>query len=256
MDNLKPVALRFVSPGCAGFFVWQTNTDPEPCLKRRIAEMRKFSLSTGAIMLFIVSVCVGIANAGVVNTWLPGKKLAFNVAAGEQREVIVSFVTATNLSDVTFSISSDLEPYVTILPDPIPFIEAGTTTDLSLVFSVPASAQPLDVYKGTIHIRKGSGGTLPQVLKLALHVGIGDAGGEVTSENGEATLTIPPGAITTEEPLLLSVETAPDGVLDPPWGTIFGTIYDLGPSGTIFAEPLILAIRYDLLEIPPVVGSM
>jgi hypothetical protein len=70
---------------------------------------------------------------------------------------------------------------------------------------------------------------------------VGPEGGTVTSQDGEAVLVVPAGALAS--PTALTLQTAPTGLgLDP---SMVGSAYALGPVGTRFAAPAELSITYD-----------
>jgi hypothetical protein len=70
---------------------------------------------------------------------------------------------------------------------------------------------------------------------------IGPDGGELTSPDGRLTVTVPPGAVTTNT--TFSVQ----GIAAPAPGTV-GPVYDLEPTGT-FAAPITLALNYAGLDL-------
>jgi hypothetical protein len=66
---------------------------------------------------------------------------------------------------------------------------------------------------------------------------IGAKGGTVTSSDGAATLTIPPGALATDVSITINAAIgAPPGFL--------GQAYDIEPSGTQFKRPVAVAFQY------------
>ncbi|MEO8480045.1 MAG: Ig-like domain-containing protein [Gemmatimonadota bacterium] len=69
---------------------------------------------------------------------------------------------------------------------------------------------------------------------------VGPAGGIVIAANGNAKLTIPAGALSS--PLPISVTPLPVPPLTA--GVVSNTAYELGPSGTHFAQPVTLEFKY------------
>jgi hypothetical protein len=97
---------------------------------------------------------------------------------------------------------------------------------------------------------------------------IDQAGGEVTSLDGKASLTVDPGALEGAVDITIEPATA-DDLLDqvPPeevdseLGTVFGvtliggTVWDLGPDGLEFLTPATIVLHYDEADLPPGVAE-
>ena len=74
---------------------------------------------------------------------------------------------------------------------------------------------------------------------------IGQAGGTISSQNGDATLSVPPGALTTDTNM--AIDQTVDGT---PLGT-FMSSYALTSSGTLtFSTAVTISLRYDPSLIP------
>jgi hypothetical protein len=72
---------------------------------------------------------------------------------------------------------------------------------------------------------------------------IGATGGKLVSGDGAVTLDIPAGALAADVTFTIAPATsAPSGAV--------GTVWEIGPSGTKFSQPVVLSLRYD-----PAVGS-
>ncbi len=84
--------------------------------------------------------------------------------------------------------------------------------------------------------RSAEGGTVAQAV-------IGPEGGSVSSADGAVTLEVPAGALASATNITIarSATTRPDAV---------GPVYDIGPTGTVFAVPVTLSIHYDPSLIP------
>lgn len=67
---------------------------------------------------------------------------------------------------------------------------------------------------------------------------IGSNGGTKTSDDGKASVEIPPDALSEEK----AITVAPAS--NPPNGNI-GTAYEFGPSGTKFAKPVTITLKYN-----------
>jgi hypothetical protein len=66
---------------------------------------------------------------------------------------------------------------------------------------------------------------------------IGPEGGQASSVTGLLKLQIPPGGLET--PLAITVQQ-----IDPPGAGVVGQAFELGPSGTVFKQPVTLVVRY------------
>ncbi|MCI0528344.1 MAG: hypothetical protein L0Y56_12965, partial [Nitrospira sp.] len=73
--------------------------------------------------------------------------------------------------------------------------------------------------------------------------GIGPAGGLVTSDDGTASVNIPPGALSQETTIIALT------VSNPASGNI-GPAYDFGPNGTTFNQPVTISFTYDDTALP------
>lgn len=74
-------------------------------------------------------------------------------------------------------------------------------------------------------------------------VGIGPAGGTVSSPDGQARLVVPPNALSD----MVAMTITPVGT--PPAGAV-GTVYDIRPSGTQLSPPATLTLTYDPSALP------
>src|SRR5581483_3682729 len=72
---------------------------------------------------------------------------------------------------------------------------------------------------------------------------IGPSGGSKTSSDGRASVSIPAGALSQDS--VISVTVASSSVS----GNI-GPVYDFGPSGTTFNQPVTISISYDESALP------
>jgi alpha-tubulin suppressor-like RCC1 family protein len=99
----------------------------------------------------------------------------------------------------------------------------------------------------------GLRGTLPIRFRIeegATGVGvlpIDEAGGTVATPTGSAQVDIPEGALESEEAISVA-SVALDPAVDE--GVVEGTKHFFGPSGTTFAEPVTLTLRYDPSLLP------
>jgi hypothetical protein len=77
----------------------------------------------------------------------------------------------------------------------------------------------------------------------AAPVTIGPEGGMLASPDGRLTMAVPPGALSRPTPLTITLSSAE------PTGDTLGPIYEIGPSGTQFGQPVTIALRRDDLEL-------
>ena len=70
---------------------------------------------------------------------------------------------------------------------------------------------------------------------------LGVSGGEATSTDGSVTLSVPKGALTTDTPLTIAKVAAPVVT-----GELASAVWDLGPNGLTFQQPVTLCLKADL----------
>jgi hypothetical protein len=75
---------------------------------------------------------------------------------------------------------------------------------------------------------------------------IGPAGGTVTSADGRLSLVIPAGALSAEINITVEPAAAPPTDI----GMVAGRSYDLGPTGTLFAQPAALSLSFADATLP------
>ncbi|MEP6763029.1 MAG: Ig-like domain-containing protein [Gemmatimonadaceae bacterium] len=118
------------------------------------------------------------------------------------------------------------------------------TSSSSPVATVNSSGVVTGVSAGTATITASSGGVSGTALitvNVVESMLIGPAGGTFTTSNGAASLTFPEGALTT--PTQISVTPVQNPVTS---GLLYhGPAFELGPTGTQFAKPVSLKIKYD-----------
>lgn len=75
---------------------------------------------------------------------------------------------------------------------------------------------------------------------------VGSTGGTVSAAGGAASLTVPPGALTSD--VKITVAAAADPASDS--RTVSGSTFQFGPAGTKFAQPVTLTLKYDKTKLP------
>lgn len=95
----------------------------------------------------------------------------------------------------------------------------------------------------------GDSGTSPepQPEPLPGELGtVGAAGGQLQTTDGGVSLSFPPGAVSNDVTITVNPVSSPveDENLAP------GTVYEFGPSGTRFSQPVELSLRFDPSALP------
>lgn len=103
-------------------------------------------------------------------------------------------------------------------------VGAGTTTISATAGSV----------SGTASVQVNPGGI------------VGNTGGTVTAAGGSVTLQLPAGALASSTPI--TVTAKPDTVRTE---HTVGPAYLFGPTGTTFAQPVTMALKYEPAQLPP-----
>jgi hypothetical protein len=71
------------------------------------------------------------------------------------------------------------------------------------------------------------------------------SGGTVSTSDGSVTLTFPAGALASATPVSIRPAVNP-----PASNSLLGTPYDFGPTGTQFAQPVTVKVKYDPAKLP------
>jgi ZU5 domain len=66
---------------------------------------------------------------------------------------------------------------------------------------------------------------------------VGPAGGQVTANGGRVKLTIPPNALKTNVPITI-------GQVSSPASGALGPVYEIGPTGQTFAQPVVISLVF------------
>ena len=74
---------------------------------------------------------------------------------------------------------------------------------------------------------------------------VGATGGTVQLESGAVSLVFPPGAVSSTIQVTATATTGPTNNL-----VVSGSVYDLGPDGTQFANPVTLTLTFDPSALP------
>ncbi|MDB4981177.1 MAG: hypothetical protein JWM82_1929, partial [Myxococcales bacterium] len=71
---------------------------------------------------------------------------------------------------------------------------------------------------------------------------VGASGGQVTANGGRVKLTIPPNALKTNVPITIGQITSPSS------GSI-GPVYEIGPTGQTFAQPVVISLVFSSADL-------
>ena len=189
------------------------------------------------LLLSLLILPLIIQTKGNSIAWDPAK-IEQTMGLGDTKEITVTFISNTYLENADLWIAKELQPFVSVEPNHFESIEANSTYEVGLYFSIPYDAETR-LYDGTIHIKVGSK-TYPQTLKIELNIEdvakiIGPEGGIISTTNGLVTVEIPAGAIA-ENTLLTISPTEENGFV--------GNIYEFNPSGLFFAFPVKVSFFY------------
>ena len=88
----------------------------------------------------------------------------------------------------------------------------------------------------------GSGGTSASSPPATVTQTVGSAGGTVSLPAGKVSLTIPPGALSTDTPITVTAVSNAGSA---------GAVYQFGPSGLIFNQPVTVTLSLDSSLLPP-----
>lgn len=90
----------------------------------------------------------------------------------------------------------------------------------------------------------GNNDSDPDADDNVVSASIGPAGGSLTSTDGKVTLTLPEGAVAAETAISITAINTTDLPGAFAGSNVLGA-YELGPSGTVFTQPVSLALNYD-----------
>lgn len=202
-----------------------------------------------ATLLIVILACglMRDASAKPAILWEP-KTIEATVESGASVTTIYIWALSTQSFDtLDVFVAPEIRPFVSISPSSI-FVSAGVPTLFTLEVSAPVG-EPAGMYDGTIHLLDGSSTIarpLPVIVKIGEGIGVG--GGVARSNDGNATLVIPEGALS--EATVITVESTDSGAFPPDWGVLTTPAFDFGPDGTVFNTPATLIFAYTPDDIP------
>jgi hypothetical protein len=186
------------------------------------------------LALLSLSACEGGGNGGTTTPILPPAVATVSVTAasttpllpGGTVQLAARALTAAGaeVASATISWSSSTTTVATVSTTGlVTAVGAGTTT-----ISATSGA-----VSGTAAVQVNPGGI------------VGNTGGTVSAAAGAVTLQLPAGAVTGSTPI--TVTPKPDTIRTE---HTVGPAYFFGPTGTTFAQPVTIAIKYDTTQLP------
>ncbi len=121
------------------------------------------------------------------------------------------------------------------------------TSTATAVASVDATGAVTALTQGSATIIATSEGQSGNAAITVNHGGfVGPSGGQATGFSGNVTLIVPAGALAINTAITITqiANPTPDPKL------VLGTAFDLGPSGTQFAQPVTIRIKYNPALVP------
>jgi len=195
-----------------------------------------------------------VSTNGLVTAVAVGTATITASAGGKSAQVAIT--VATQVASVTLSQSAAaLVPAATVQLTATPKDAAGATvtgqtvtwtTNAGNVATVSSNGLVTAVAVGTATIT-ATMGTKSATAVITVNAGavIGAAGGTVTSADGNASVTIPAGALSSATNIAI-VPT----VAAPTTPVAVGQGYDLLPSGTTFTAPVTIKLKYNAASVP------
>jgi len=117
------------------------------------------------------------------------------------------------------------------------------------VVAVTAAGEATALAEGSVRITAGAGaaqGTADLLVKRLI-TPVGDEGATVSTEEGDVTVEIPAGAVSSG----IQVSVASEDPAGLPAGGVPGAVVRLGPAGQTFDVPVTLRLRYDPQALTP-----
>lgn len=116
--------------------------------------------------------------------------------------------------------------------------DVATVSTTGLVTAVSAGTATVSAIAGSV-----TGSVTVQVNPGGI---VGSSGGTVSAASGNVSLQLPSGAVSSATPI--TVTTRPDTARTE---HTVGPAYVFGPSGTTFAQPVTISLKYDANALPP-----
>ena len=121
------------------------------------------------------------------------------------------------------------------------------TSANNAIATVSSNGLVTGVTPGTVEIRAQANGVTGSATIIVRDGGmVGASGGTVSAAQGAVALAIPAGAL----PAAVAVTVAPSQTSANSEQAVAGALYDFGPEGTQFAQPVTLALTYDPAKLP------
>ena len=219
------------------------------------------ALSGRAFVWTATPASVGSVSAtGTVSAISPGVLSVVATAEGIRGEVQVTVASNSPVATITLSSSAqtlipqDTARLSALLKDAAGHILTGRAVVWSAspaaTGTVTASGVVTAIAPGTLTVTATSEG---QVATMALAVVsgamVGPTGGTVLLDNGNVQVQVPAGAVSANTRITV-VPTAQPSAAPPDGWTSVGPQYELGPVGTVFAQPVTVRFKFRSTDLP------
>jgi endo-1,4-beta-xylanase len=247
----EPIASISVDPGSSALIPQQT-VQLSATARNAAGEAltgRAFSWSSGSPSVATVSASGQVTGVAAGTTTITatseGKSGTATVTVQDPpvANVVVTPGTATLVRQQTTQLNASVRDALGgTLTRPVTW-SSGTPA----VVTVSGSGLLTAVGLGTSTISATSEGKTGTATVTVVDGGtVGPTGGTVTSASGAVVITVPAGAVAS--PVGITVAAATPGAAHP--GLISGTVWELGPAGTTFNQPVTVKIKYEAANVP------
>ncbi len=167
--------------------------------------------------------------------------------AGPVATVVLSATTSILIPQQTLQLAVALKDAA---GTPLTGRSVGWTSSQTQVASVSGTGVVTALVVGSTTITATSEGkTGIIVMTVSPGAVVGPNGGTVTAGNGTVEVTVPAGAVSAATPISLTLVAAPTTAA-PAKVQFNGPVYQLGPAGVTFAQPVTIKLKYDLATMP------
>lgn len=131
------------------------------------------ALVGAALLVSAIPVSSALAKGGPKVSWTENKVGGTTTLGGAPVVVPVSFTASVDLSaDATFRVSDSVDEYVTVTPDPVGSVVAGTPVNIIVTFTPPTEGDR-HKFHGTLKVIDGNK-SYAKPLKLRFSVDLPD----------------------------------------------------------------------------------
>lgn len=255
--NTNPVASVQVSPDTQTVGLYKSRL-----LSAAVKDSGGNSITGRKITWTATPATVGTVNdTGLVTTVAPGTLTITAAIEGKSGTARVTVINDNPVAVVTIS-----SPVQALIPNGKAQLSATLkdssgrtltgrnitwTASPTTVGTVSSAGLVTAVAPGSLQVTATSEGK-SAVLALQVITGatVSPSGGTYTLADGAVQLVVPAGAVTSPTVITAVPVSSPAAPLQSKWQAI-GTHYALGPSGTTFAQPITVKLKFKSSELPP-----